>query len=224
MAGGERGLAGLASPLPLDALVPGDGPWELELGFGKGRYLLRRALEEPSRRFLGVEIAAEYYRLLAGRAAKRGAGNLLAFRGEALFLLQAVLPQAFAQAVHVYFPDPWPKTRHQKRRLFDPETVDLVLKALVPGGRLFFATDFLAYGELVAELLGAHPSLRVERLEGGWPEGPRTNFEAKYVAEGRSFVRLVATLSGPPETHPAGRQSLLVGVSPETTVAAEEAA
>lgn len=224
MAGQERRLAGLASPLALEELVPGDGPWELELGFGKGKYLLRRALEEPGRRFAGIEIANEYYKLLTGRAARRGATNLLAFRGEALYLLSSLLPRGFAEVVHVYFPDPWPKTRHQKRRLFDPETVDLVLGALVPGGRLFFATDFLAYGELVAELLAGHPQLEVERLDGGWPEGPRTHFEAKYITEGRSFVRLVATLVGPPEVHPAGRLGLLSGMADELSSPHEEEA
>ena len=68
-------------------------------------------------------------------------------------MLSSVLPSEFAAAVHVYFPDPWPKARHQKRRLFDPETVDLVLRLLRPGGTLYFATDHLDYGDVVRELL-----------------------------------------------------------------------
>ncbi len=187
--------------------MPGTGPWELELGFGKGRYLLRRALESPERRFLGIEIAAKYHRVLALRAGRRGAANLVAVHGDALYLLSAVLPRRFAAAVHVYHPDPWPKTRHHKRRLFDPETVDLVLGALVPGGRLFFGTDFLEYGESVVEILTGYPGLAIERLPGGWPEGPRTNYEAKYVEEGRPILRIVATLhetADPPVLHPAG--------------------
>ena len=187
--------------------MPGPGPWELELGFGKGRYLLRRALESPRQRFLGIEIAAKYQRILAGRAARRGAANLVAVRGEALYLLAAVLPRRFAAAVHVYHPDPWPKSRHHKRRLFDPETVDLVLGALAPGGRLYFATDYLDYGESVAEILAGYPGLTTERLAGGWPEGPRTNYEAKYVEEGRPILRLVATLAeaeAPAALHPLG--------------------
>ena len=114
-------------------------------------------------------------------------------RGEALFLLATVLPPAFASVVHVYFPDPWPKQRHQKRRLFDPETVDLVLGILAPGATLNFASDFIEYGELVESILRAVPSLSVERLTGGWPEGPRTHYEAKYVDEGRPIVRLRCT-------------------------------
>ena len=126
--------------LELDELLPG-GPWEVELGFGKGRYLLRRAEESRERRFLGIEVAGKYYRLAATRAERRGLENLLLIRGEALYALSALLPSGFAEAAHVYFPDPWPKSRHQKRRLFDRETVDLVLGTLARGGRLFFATD-----------------------------------------------------------------------------------
>ena len=80
---GERGLADLALPLDLDSLVPGAGEWEVEIGFGKGRYLLRRAAEELGRRFVGVEVAPSYHRLVVERARKRGLRNVLAVRGEA---------------------------------------------------------------------------------------------------------------------------------------------
>lgn len=189
----------------------------MEIGFGKGRYLLRRCLAEPERRFLGIEVAAKYHGLFVERARRRGAANWIALRGDALYLLAAVLPRRFAAAVHVYFPDPWPKSRHQRRRLFDPETVDLVLGALAPGGRLWFATDFLEYGEKVADLLAGYPGLAVERLPGPWPEGPRTNYEAKYEAEGRPILRLQATLAdagGPPPLHPAGAAAVVAATWP----------
>jgi tRNA (guanine-N7-)-methyltransferase len=136
----------------------------------------------------------------------------VAVKGDALYLLAAVLPRRFVSDLHVYFPDPWPKTRHQKRRLFDRETVDLVLGALVPGGRLWFATDFLEYGERVAELLAGYPGLAVERLPGPWPEGARTNYEAKYGEEGRPILRLAAVLEeapDPPALHPEGAAAVL---------------
>jgi tRNA (guanine-N7-)-methyltransferase len=215
LAAGDRRLAELAAPLPLDALVAGGGPgadggaWEAEIGFGKGRYLLRRCQEDPGRRFLGIELAGEYHGLFVHRARRRGLANWVALRGDALYLLSAVLPRGAAEAVHVYFPDPWPKARHQKRRLFDPETVDLVLGLLRPGGRLLFATDFLEYGELVAEILEAHPALSVTRRDRLWDEGPRTNYEAKYIEEGRPILRLEAILNSPPGLHPRGERGVL---------------
>lgn len=194
-AAGERRLIELGAPLPLPRLAAGDGAWEVEIGFGKGRYLLGRAAAEPERRFLGIEVAGEYFRLAERRLRRRGLGNVVLVHGEALFVLDAILPRAFASAVHAYFPDPWPKSRHQRRRLFSPGSVDLVLGLLAPGGTLCFATDFIDYGEEVASLLAAHPELAVERRDTPWPEGPRTNYEAKYASEGRPILRLVARLA-----------------------------
>ena len=216
---GERLLSEVAVPLDLHALVPpdpeagaGEAPWEVEIGFGKGRYLLRRALAEPRTRLLGIELAGEYFRLLVTRARRRGVRNLLAIRGEAQTVLAAVLPRGFARDVHVYFPDPWPKARHERRRLLDAESVDLVLSLLVPGGTLWFATDYLEYGEAVAALLAGHPAATVRRRPAGWDEGPRTNYEAKYIAEGRPILRLEVTWKGGEGVtalHPAGRRRVL---------------
>lgn len=216
-AAGDRGLAGLPAPLPLDELVSigdrdGAGDWEVEIGFGKGRYLLRRCREDAGRRFLGIEVAGEYQELFVSRARRDGLANWLAVRGEALYLLSAVLPAGFASALHVYFPDPWPKSRHQRRRLFDPETVDLVLRLLRRGGRLSFATDFLDYGERVVEILAGYPGLRFERRDRPWDEGPRTNYEAKYEAEGRPILRLegVMEIDGrDAPLHPLGAKAVL---------------
>jgi len=210
---GERGLDATAAPLPLDELVPGDGAWEVEIGFGKGRYLLKRCQEDADRRFLGIELAAEYWGMFVDRARRRRLANWIALRGDALALLSAMVPHGFAAAVHVYFPDPWPKSRHHKRRLFDPETVDLVLSLLRPGGRLFFATDFLEYGALVQEILESHPALQVHRRDGPWEDGARTNYEAKYLVEGRPILRLEATLvPGAAVLHPRGARGVLVAV------------
>jgi len=198
-------------PDALERLLPGSGPWEIEVGFGKGRFLLARAASDPECRFLGIELAGEYFRLVARRLARHGLENVALVHGEALALLATTVPRALARAVHVYFPDPWPKSRHQRRRLFAPGSLDLVLGALAPGGRLAFATDHLEYGEAVAALLAGVPGLALRRLEGGWSEGARTNYEAKYVAEGRTIVRLEATLVGPLRRHPDANLALALG-------------
>lgn len=218
----EWSLAQAGAPAELDRLVPPpggaeEGPWEIEIGFGKGRYLLRRAAAEPGRRFLGLEMATQYFRILVDRARRRPLPNLLAVRGEALYLLAAALPRRFAEAVHVYHPDPWPKVRHQKRRLLDPITLDLVLGTLVPGGRLYFETDHGEYGEVVEEVLSGHPAVAFRRVEGGWPDGPRTNYEAKYVEEGRPILRLEATFAPGEDAaslHPLGEEGILAAARP----------
>ena len=180
---GSRVLASCRSELL--AALEERSDWEVELGFGKGRFLLASAAAAPGRPFLGVEMVSKYFRLAARRAAARGLGNLTLLRGEALYLISTLLPEAMARTVHIYFPDPWPKSRHHRRRLLDPRTVDLVLSLLEPSsGRLFFATDHPEYGEAVVDTLEVHPAVEVERLPGGWPEGPRTNYEAKFEGGG----------------------------------------
>jgi tRNA (guanine-N7-)-methyltransferase len=213
---GDRTLSELSAPLELDELVPGTGPWEVEIGFGKGKYLLRRAQEDPDYRFLGIEVASKYQRRFVDRARRRKLTNWIALRGEALYLTSAVLPKRFAEVVHVYFPDPWPKSRHQKRRSFDPETVDLVIGLLADGGRLLFATDFLEYGERVFEILCTYPGLAVLRRE-RWEEGPRTHYEAKYEAEGRPILRLEAIWGAQcaAPLHPRGAAAILAATYKE---------
>jgi tRNA G46 methylase TrmB len=103
--------------------------------------------------------------------------------------------------------------------LFDAETVDLVLGLLRPGGVLSFATDFLDYGEQVRNILAGYPGLDV-RLREAWPEGPRTNYESKYVEEGRPILRLEATLAGGGRgLHPAGEHAVVSAVPAAALVA-----
>ncbi len=198
------------------ALLSSRSDWEVELGFGKGRYLVTAAgsatnVDQP---YLGIELASRYFRLAAHRAARRHLGNLVLLRGEALYLASTLLPPGLARTVHVYFPDPWPKSRHHRRRLLDPRTVDLVLGLLEPvQGRLCFASDHAEYGAAVRETLALHPAVDLEDVGGGWPEGPRTNYESKFVREGRAITRLVASRRPGVDglLHPAARAAVLVG-------------
>lgn len=210
----EYTLRELAVPLDLKRLVPLAAQWEVELGFGKGRYLLHRAVSEPNRGFIGVEMAGSYYRLAQQRMCRRRLTNTVLIHGEALYVLSVVLPRGFASAVHVYFPDPWPKARHQKRRLFDTETIDLVLDLLVEDGRLYFATDFLEYGEVVKGIMESYPAIEVAEVSGLWADGARTNYEAKYLREGRPILRLEVqrTAQASIPLHPRGEASVLAAV------------
>lgn len=233
VAGREQELANLPLPLDLPSLVRPDDPpvrdWEVEIGFGKGRFLLGQAQANPDCGFLGIEVASKYYRHVRDRAARDQLSNLVLMRGEARYLLAAVLPGSFARSVHVYFPDPWPKSRHHERRLFDSESLDLLLGLLRPKGTLSFATDFLDYGEMVAGLLRAHPALAVETVPDLWDGRARTHYEDKYCREGRKILRLEARLQAC-ETlfHPEGGLGVVAATSrppepPEPPANPEEA-
>ncbi|MFQ5767162.1 MAG: tRNA (guanosine(46)-N7)-methyltransferase TrmB, partial [Acidobacteriota bacterium] len=117
---------------------------ELEIGCGKGRFLIHSALTLPTRDFLGIERAHRFYRVALARTEKRGLQNLKLVRGDARELL-ANIPASSLRAVHVLFPDPWPKRRHRKRRLFREEFVQGVVRVLAEGGFLNLATDHTEY-------------------------------------------------------------------------------
>ena len=217
--GGARSLTGRIATAGRE-LIRSREEWEVELGFGKGRYLLRRAGEEKDVGFLGIEMVSQYFRLAARRAERKSLENLVLLHGEASYLLATMLPRGFAGALHVYFPDPWRKSRHHKRRLLDVDSLDLLLGCLRPGGTLCFASDHEAYSKAVVELLESHSLLDVRHVDDGWPEGPRTNYEAKFVEDGRPITRLVAELprsqrAGPQQlVHPAARRDLLSSWAP----------
>jgi tRNA (guanine-N7-)-methyltransferase len=224
VSGREQDLADVDLPLELLALLGAAAKpifdWEVEIGFGKGRYLLEQAQDNPECGFLGIEVASKYYRHVRDRATRDHVGNLVLMRGEARYLLAAVLPVCFARSVHVYFPDPWPKSRHHGRRLFDPESLDLLLRLLKPGGVLSFATDYLDYGELVGQLLRAHPALEVSNGEDLGDPRPRTHYEDKYLKEGRPILRFAARLtSGEDLFHPLGSHGVVAAVSTPATSA-----
>jgi len=171
-----------------------DGPVEVEIGIGKGRFLLAAALARPDVLHLGVEWANKYLRLAEARAVKRGLRNVRFLRADARDLVHGAIPCGSVAAYYVFYPDPWPKKRHHKRRLFRADTVDHLARSLVAGGLLHAATDHDEYWEQIAALLDHHPAF--ERLgEFGGPEfplpltGTLTNYEEKYLGEGRSRHR-----------------------------------
>lgn len=169
-------------------------PVELEIGTGKGAFLLRRALLHPERNFLGIEWASEFYRFAADRMARRGATNVRMLRADASDFIRRVCPPASLTALHVYHPDPWPKKRHHKRRLFQREFVEAAIACLKPGARWAIQTDHAEYFAQIELLLRGHPGL-VEVLfdDPAWSvEQSRlgTNFETKYLREGRSIHQL----------------------------------
>lgn len=184
----------LATAAPLDwaALFGNDHPVELEVGSGKGLFLFNAARAHPDRNYLGVEIAKKYARLAAERLARHGIKNAILWAGDIRPVLERV-PDQSLHAVHVYFPDPWWKTRHKKRRVFDETLIAQVDRTLRPGGELHVASDVEEYFKLIRKRLATHPQFRERPLpEITAPEHDLdylTNFERKYRIEGRSIYR-----------------------------------
>jgi tRNA (guanine-N7-)-methyltransferase len=169
-------------------------PVELEIGSGKGGFLLNRARALPGHGFLGIEWANKYYQYAADRMARWGALNVRLMRTDAGYLVTHHLPPACLQVMHIYHPDPWPKKRHHKRRLIQPSFLAAAVNALVPGGRLAIQTDHAGYFEHIRSVVAGEPRLEpvpFDVPEMGVVEGRvLTNFEIKYLKEGRTFYRL----------------------------------
>lgn len=149
----------LPSPLDPNSLFQNAGKLEIEVGSGKGLFLYNASHTHPDRNYLGNEVTRKYARHAAARLAKVGRDNAVVVHGDGLALFRERLPEACAQDVHVYFPDPWWKKRHQKRRVM---TVDFLLdvqRVLNTGGSLHFWTDVQEYFESTIELIAATTSL-----------------------------------------------------------------
>jgi tRNA (guanine-N7-)-methyltransferase len=177
------------------AEVFGDNhPVELEVGSGKGLFLANAAAANPGHNFLGVELSRKYARRAAERVAKRHLGHVRVVQGDARLFLARAVPPASLRAVHVYFPDPWWKARHKKRRVFTESLVADIERGLVPGGDLWVATDVEEYFGVIRGLVAAHPRFHAQETPA--PKSPEhdldylTNFERKYRIEGRPIYRI----------------------------------
>ena len=148
-------------PRPWDAaqLFDRDAPLEIEVGSGKGLFLQAAAERDPGRNFLGIEIATKYARFAASRLARGGLTNGVMVHGDAQPIFADLLPDESLAAVHVYFPDPWWKKRHQKRKVLNERFVKQVERTLVAGGSLHYWTDVQDRFVETLELLAAETKL-----------------------------------------------------------------
>ncbi len=169
-------------------------PVEVEVGIGKGRFLLASAEARPEISWLGLEWTNKYLRIAEARASKRGLSNVRFARVDARELVERAIPSESVAAYYVFYPDPWPKKRHHKRRFIRPETADHLARTLLPEARLHVATDHEEYWETIRAVLDGHAAF--ERLpefgDATFPfplDQPLTNFEAKYRIEGRRRLR-----------------------------------
>jgi tRNA (guanine-N7-)-methyltransferase len=187
---------GSPPPAPLDwrEVFGNDRPVEVEVGFGKGLHLTTAGAARPETNYLGIEIVRKYQLFAATRLAKSGLGNVRVACVDARPFLRDAVPPGSVSRVHLYFPDPWWKKRHHKRRVFTPEFAATCERVLAPGGELLVVTDVADYAAMVRETARQHT--RLAEAEAPQEHQPShdldylTHFERKFRQEGRPIHRL----------------------------------
>jgi tRNA (guanine-N7-)-methyltransferase len=177
------------APLDWHVLFGRSGTVEIEVGFGKGLFLCDAAEALPGTDFLGIEIERKYVLSTAARLAKHRLANVKVACTEARWFLRMHVRDSSIDAMHVYFPDPWWKKRHKKRKLFTAEFAQQAFRVLKPGSVFHFATDVKDYFEESLALVASLGQFREMPLPDGYVPEMMTNFERKYRAEGRPIYR-----------------------------------
>lgn len=170
-----------ARPLDFAAVFGRSAPTVLEIGFGMGDATVQVAASMPQTDFIGIEVHAPGVGALLKRIGELGLSNLRLIQYDAVEVLEQMIRPASLAGVHLWFPDPWHKTRHHKRRLVQPDWVARLATRLATGGYVHAATDWLPYAEQMLEVLSAEPTLR-NTAQGFAPKPdwrPLTKFEAR---------------------------------------------
>ena len=174
--------AGPPEPLDAEAWFGRRTPLVLEIGCGTGTSTLAMARSEPDIGVIAVEVYRRGLAQLMGGIDREGVDNIRLIRGDAVDVLETLIAPGSLTGVRVFFPDPWPKSRHHKRRLLQPATVAMIADRLRPGGVLHAATDHPGYAEQIAEVGGGEPALRRARPGEPLPisaDRPATKYETK---------------------------------------------
>ncbi len=181
------------APLDLDATFGRQAPRVLEIGFGMGDATAEVAAAQPGTDFIGIEVHPPGVGALLQRIEERQLGNLRIVQHDAVEVLRDMIPLASLAGVHIWFPDPWHKKRHHKRRLIQPAFVAKLVQHLALGGYLHCATDWQPYAEQMREVLSAEPGLR-NTAPGFAPKPdwrPLTKFEKRGLNLGHGVWDLV---------------------------------
>jgi tRNA (guanine-N7-)-methyltransferase len=183
----------LPNPLTSESLFGNAAPLELEIGSGKGMFIRKAADQFPQHNFLGIEIGKKFARLCASRLANREQHNAVMVCGDATAVLHENIPDASLEAVHVYFPDPWWKRAHRKRRVLRTEVLKLIEQKLRSGGTLHFWTDVEEYFQSTLTLLAAETQLtgplEVPEKQAEDADDYRTHFERRTRLHGEPVFR-----------------------------------
>ena len=168
------------NPLPVQDCFDVQQPLEVDVGCGKGRFLLARAAAHPGINFLGIDRMLQRIRKIDNRAQRRNLNNVRLLRFEAYYAITYLMPADAVSTYYVFFPDPWPKKRHHENRLFSPKFLDALHRTLKQGGHIHVATDHLPYFEIIQTILRG--DTRFEEVEPFVPKAEeRTDFELWYL-------------------------------------------
>jgi len=187
------GLPFAPGPLDFASVFGRTAPVVLEIGFGMGETTARIAAENPGVNYLGIEVHAPGVGSLLRQVEAAGLTNVRVVSHDAVEVLRDMVAPGSLAGIHVFFPDPWPKKRHHKRRLMQPAFAELAASRLAPGGYLHVATDWEEYAQQVLEVLAATPGLR-NTAEGFAPRPasrPETKFERRGVRLGHGVWDIV---------------------------------
>lgn len=168
--------------LNLQGLFPHPGRLVIEIGFGMGDSLLAMARQEPATNFIGIEVHQPGIGKLLHGIAEQRLQNLKIICRDATEVFSACVPVNTVDKVQIYFPDPWPKKKHQKRRIVQPDFMALLRDRLQPGGQIHLATDWEEYARYMLEVMEAVPGMRNHEGAGNFwaqPLRPDTKFEAR---------------------------------------------
>ena len=189
------GLEFRREPLDFAGVFGRTAPVIAEVGFGMGETTARIAAGNPASDYLGIEVHAPGVGSLLRQIDEGELANIRIVRHDAVEVMRDMVPPGSLGAIHVFFPDPWPKKRHHKRRLLQPAFVELAASRLVAGGLLHVATDWQEYAEEVLEVLGATPALaNTAKGFAARPEWrPETKFERRGLKLGHAVWDLVFT-------------------------------
>ena len=179
----------------LDAMIPGDGPLELDIGFGRGMSIFARASASPDSRLLGIEIKSKWAFKVSQRVERQGLAHVRVLCADARELLTRATPEASVSRVFVHFPDPWWKKRHAKRRVLQAGTLDQLARLLRDGGELFIQTDVEARAVEYLSELRAHTAFELAPPAGLVDVNPFasvSNRERRALDDGLPIWRILA--------------------------------
>lgn len=183
-----------AKPLALNAIFGRSAPKVLEIGAGSGEFTLRAAAQHPENDYLAAEVHAPGIGRLLRGIATGGLTNIRVIDRDVVVALQGMIPPGVLDQVMIFFPDPWPKKRHHKRRLINPEFLDLLTTRMKVHGRLYLATDWQELAEEIRMLGDSHPRLWNLAGPGHFAPRPAWRPETRFEQRGRRLGHTVSDL------------------------------